>query len=525
MIDPITQLGILVVNVGCNIYNNIKAKNIGTQLQSKQQEFIKAQTDRQFDRMRQLQAETEQLQNELDNEVHRQRLEDIESEYDNLLTSYAFKEAIHDWPLNTLPFVMKGETLGSFLGTRSGIAIHCIFSISNSKAFNENLYAELDQKIEQFCNSNYGPTSSHPLLYYGNGWKRNIEVTKGRIDQISTNLNSLPTILIEPHFSADTGRLNFVVNLWGMGLHGAKTTTISIYPKEEDFSYSYSENTDFSNSDVKLCSLEELSIYISAIYSYIADIYYYKYYRIPPILPSVINQLPDGKLFSRLYKDNYLKLSTSYDCQEDILLDPVNAISIFRSLYIYYSKEEFSDKLHEMIGLLDEALRNNLIPIADIPAILQEFQLIEANVDSQKVRDFVANCQSELNRGFVLDKVSLENIEDISLEEQYCDTFDLAEIIERFEEFIRQNSHLLCINNLSLYFQLIDDNKIDIHIMESDSFKVLLCRKPFNYRVFYQNIKRRKQFNSIFKGRTSLYCKTERIQCLKDMYNSDMLIF
>ena len=57
MIDPITQLGILVVNVGCNIYNNIKAKNIGTELQSKQQEFIKAQTDRQFDRMRQLQLE------------------------------------------------------------------------------------------------------------------------------------------------------------------------------------------------------------------------------------------------------------------------------------------------------------------------------------------------------------------------------------------------------------------------------------------------------------------------------------
>lgn len=525
MIDPITQLGILVVNVGCNIYNNIKAKNIGTELQSKQQEFIKAQTDRQFDRMRQLQLETEQLQNELDDEVHRQRLEDIEREYDNLVTSLAFKETIHDWPLNSLPFVIKGESFGSFLGCKPSIAIHCIFAISNSKAFNENLYAELDQRIEQFCNLNYGPTSSHPIIYYGNGWRRNVEVTKGRVDQLCTNLNTLPTILIEPHFTADTGRLKFVVSIWGMGLSSSNATTISIYPREEDFSYGYTFDTDFSNDDIKLCSLEELPIYISTIYSYVADIYYNKYYHIPPVLPSVLNQLPEGKLWSRLYKDNYLKLSASYERKEEILLDPLNAVSTFRSLFIYYSKEEFSNKLDEMINILNEALRNNSISTEELPSIAHELELIAKEVDNEKLRTFITYCQSEIDRGFILDKISFEHINEISIEEQNVDSLDLAEFIERYENFISEYSHLLDINNLSLYFKLIDNNKIDIHIMENDSLKVLLCRKPFNFRVFYQNIKRRKQFNSIFKNRTSLYCKTGRIAHLKEMYNSDMLIF
>ena len=121
------------------------------------------------------------VQIELDDEVHRQRLKDIEHEYDNLLTSTAFAANILDWPLNSLPFLIKGESLGTMLGvTRKDIAIHCFFTISNNKSFNDNIYAELDQKIEQFCNLNYGPTSSHQMIYYGNGWKRNVEVTKGR---------------------------------------------------------------------------------------------------------------------------------------------------------------------------------------------------------------------------------------------------------------------------------------------------------------------------------------------------------
>lgn len=525
MIDPITQLGILVVNVGCNVYNNLKAKRLGAELQSRQQEFVRAQTDRQFERMRQLQSEAEQLQIELDDEVHSQRLNDIKHEYDNLLTSTAFAANILDWPLNSLPFLIKGESLGTMLGvTRKDIAIHCFFTISNNKSFNENIYAELDQKIEQFCNLNYGPTSSHQMIYYGNGWKRNVEPTKGRVDQLKSNLNSLPTILISPHFSSITKKMSFEVSIWGMGLSEEYDSIFSVYPNEDYFSYNYTNETNFADDDVKLCSLEELPLYIASIYAYISDVYYHKYYRIPPILPSVLQGMPEAKQYIGLYKDNYLKLS-NFNSNESQLLNSINALATIRSLSLYYSKEEYLHKLQHLTSIIYDAILNNYISNTSLPVVVEVLKQIEGETSDNELLTLIKKCNDEINKGFVINKLSVDDINNISHRVECVDVFDLGEMIDRYETFIEKNHRELDKDNLSLYFQLIDNGIIDIHIMENDSKMILVFRVPFNYRIKYQTIKRRKQFNSIFKNRPALFCRTDRIPHLREIYNSDMLIF
>lgn len=294
--DPITMM---VASIGMQFFNNYANNDKNKEIQDKQREFQKAAAEHDFERMRKLQAESAKLALELEAEVHKERAEDINSNYDALLENFAHSFAIQNWPLNVLPFVMKGESFGSlFKGTTKSVNMHCIFTPSNCDWFNRMFYDDIDLRLEAEMNNNWNAQTTHPIVYYGGGWNRRTVLPHGisipnlidldDIGLLETNLKNVPVMVVTPYFDP---WLHFRVKIWGMGKDSEVPFRIDI-PHGADidiskriFSYDYNKDMkeemteDFINT-----TIEEFVPYLECLIGFVADKYFWGMYKVLPHL-------------------------------------------------------------------------------------------------------------------------------------------------------------------------------------------------------------------------------------------------
>ena len=294
--DPITMM---VASIGMQFFNNYANNDKNKEIQDKQREFQKAAAEHDFERMRKLQAESAKLALELEAEVHKERAEDINNNYDALLENFAHSFAIQNWPLNVLPFIMKGESFGSlFKGTTKSVTMHCIFTPSNCDWFNRMFYDDIDLRLEAEMNNNWNAQTTHPIVYYGGGWNRRTVLPHGisipnlidldDIGLLETNLKNVPVMVVTPYFDP---WLHFRVKIWGMGKDSEVPFRIDI-PHGADidiskriFSYDYNKDMkeemteDFINT-----TIEEFVPYMESLIGFVADKYFWGMYGVLPHL-------------------------------------------------------------------------------------------------------------------------------------------------------------------------------------------------------------------------------------------------
>lgn len=294
--DPITMM---VASIGMQFFNNYANNDKNKEIQDKQREFQKAAAEHDFERMRKLQAESAKLALELEAEVHKERAEDINNNYDALLENFAHSFAIQNWPLNVLPFIMKGESFGSlFKGTTKSVNMHCIFTPSNCDWFNRMFYDDIDLRLEAEMNNNWNAQTTHPIVYYGGGWNRRTVLPHGisipnlidldDIGLLETNLKNVPVMVVTPYFDP---WLHFRVKIWGMGKDSEVPFRIDI-PHGADidiskriFSYDYNKDMkeemteDFINT-----TIEEFVPYMESLIGFVADKYFWGMYGVLPHL-------------------------------------------------------------------------------------------------------------------------------------------------------------------------------------------------------------------------------------------------
>ena len=173
--DPVTMM---VASIGMQFFNNYANNKKNKEIQTQQREFQIAAQLHDFERMRKAQSEAAKLAMELEVDLHNDRIKDIESSYDIWLENLAHSFTINNWPLNVLPFIMKGESFGSLItGTSKSISMHCILTPSNCDWFNEYFYDDLDMRVEAAMNNNWNAQSTHPIVYYGGGWNKRVKKT------------------------------------------------------------------------------------------------------------------------------------------------------------------------------------------------------------------------------------------------------------------------------------------------------------------------------------------------------------
>lgn len=410
MVDPITMM---VASIGMQFFNNYANSKKNSEIQKKQREFQKAAAEHDFERMRKLQAESAKLALELEAEVHKERVEDINSNYDALLENFAHSFAIQNWPLNVLPFIMKGESFGSlFNGTTQSVNMHCIFTPSNCDWFNEMFYDDIDLRLEAEMNNNWNAQSTHPIVYYGGGWSRRSlkhgvsqpnPIDLDDIELLRTKLKNVPVLVVTPYFDP---WLHFRVRLWGMGKDCDMPYRIDI-PHGDDveiskriFSYDYNKDIkedmsdDFSNT-----TIEEFVPYLESLIGFVADKYFWGMYGIAPKLPSLlVGNMPNQQMLQNIFFNRYKILPyVKFESLSSISKNIEYIKDIENDVHIYTEQEKYEllsllhDRYINMIGGKDNLGVRDLKFLSDLKEIVINQPL---NKNIQEEIEFISNNEN-----------------------------------------------------------------------------------------------------------------------------------
>ncbi|NVO11903.1 MAG: hypothetical protein HXX16_18240 [Bacteroidales bacterium] len=306
------SLGILLAigaQFATSAINYKRSSNHNKKLQLLQQEYEVAIQNEGFERAWDKHEQLCALQKEIEKELHQRRLENIEQSFNRYLDNAAYSQALKNWPLRVLPFVMKDESICCDKANDSNakIALHCLLTRSNDDNFNKAIFRELEVRLDQSFNQYWGASSTHPILFYSGAWKEKHDAS-AIIDNLYNQLEQLPTIVISPWID-ENNEFYFKISIWGIPHIEMK----NIIYKPEGTVYQFKQGQTYSKEAISQI-LNELSPIIVAFVGYVADRYCWIFYQIPPKLPSLLINgtvsINDYELDS--YKKQYLTMFEDY---------------------------------------------------------------------------------------------------------------------------------------------------------------------------------------------------------------------
>lgn len=517
--DPITMM---VASIGMQFFNNYANSKKNEEIQEKQREFQRAAAEHDFERMRKLQAESAKLALELEAEVHKERVEDINNNYDALLDNFAHSFAIQNWPLNVLPFVMKGESFGTlFNGTTQSVNLHCILTPSNCEWFNREFYDDIDLRLEAEMNNKWNAQTTHPIVYYGGAWNRR-SMNRGisvpnvvdldDIELLRVKLKDVPVVVITPYFDP---WLHFKVKLWGMGKDSEAPYRIDI-PHGNDieysqriFSYDYHKDQTELTEDFENTTIEEFVPYLECLIGFIADKYFWSMYHIVPLTPTYIASKETLRFPSDIRQLYLSEVDTKQEYRTDTLYDIERRLEYIESLSVILDRKkcqtleiELLSYANSFIGLSD----NQISTLSELKEYLkgQEVKII---ADSIK---------------------RLQDIDSIEYKKDETDYLDLSEYARKFKLFIERNADRFDINSASMYIRHQAYNTFDIHIYDMENQCFVIQKEGFDYKISARKVKNVYNVKSIFKNKIGGYilCRYDRIdKLIEELNNTNILIY
>lgn len=499
----------MVASIGMQFFNNYANSKKNEEIQEKQREFQRAAAEHDFERMRKLQTESAKLALELEAEVHKERVEDINSNYDTLLDNFAHSFAIQNWPLNVLPFVMKGESFGTLFNGTKSINLHCILTPSNCDWFNKNFYDDIDLRLEAEMNNNWNAQSTHPVVYYGGAWNRR-SMVKGisvpnivdldDIELLRVKLKDVPVVVITPYFDP---WLHFKVKLWGMGKDSDAPYRIDI-PHGNDidysqriFSYDYHKDQTELTEDFENTTIEEFVPYLECLIGFIADKYFWSMYHIVPLTPTYIASKETLRFPSDIRKLYLSEVESKEESRTDTLYDIERRLEYIESLSVFLDRKKCQALEIELL-----LYANSLIGLSDNQiSTLSEFK---EYIKGQEVK-------------IIADSVKrLQDIDSIEYKKDETNCLDLSEYARKFKIFIERNADRFDINSASMYIRHQAYNTFDIHVYDMENQCFIIQKEGFDYKISARKIKNVYNVKSIFKNKIGGYilCRYNRIEKL-----------
>ena len=421
----------MVAGVGLQFFNNYANSKKNKELQAKQREFQRAAAEQDFERMRKIQAESARISMELEEEAHRERMNDINNQYDNVLENFGHTFAIANWPLNVLPFIMKGESFGSLIhGSEKSINMHCIFTPSNCTWFNSIFYDDIDLRLEAEMNNSWNAQSSHPIVYYGGAWKRqNREalINLDAIELLKVNLRSIPTMVVTPYFDP---WLHFRIEIWGMGKDTENPFRIDIPHDNMEspsriFTYDYNKDKqkNIYDEDFQNSTLNEFVQYLESLIGFVADKYFWSMYGKTPRLPSLMARTND--LVRTFTSKGYKDLFSSTITNNYIITTKENTLSLYSGIKSLLTPEEkrdyqtlILDSLYTTYGIVENSdydVLKKCFNTGDMQYLSELLSEIDDNKTKKLISELCADIKSKVPCAFT-------NITDIT----FKDILDIA---------------------------------------------------------------------------------------------------
>lgn len=346
----------ILANVGLSIFNNWAGSRQNKQIAEKREEFERAAREGQRERILQLMREGQQLTLELEEQKHKERLSELNNQFDNLIKELAYSAAIEHWPLKTLPFVMKNQALGNLLANQEEkVALHCILTSSNCREFNDYVLPKVESALEAYCNVHWSTLTGSPVLFYSGAWKSNGVPTGTQVDSMRAALSNLPTLLITPFFRPQDHKLVFQAHVWGVGYNNSDQFTIPVIEPTE-FQRNYTDELGWLAEDGLIeDAVEDLVPYLQCLIGYIADTYFWSAFGSVPQLPRM---LADGTIntdgMKYLVDDSREYFNHLFEVSEDSFnQNPFSdnyQVALFDGLSVFQTTKEQTNGLRKIFN-------------------------------------------------------------------------------------------------------------------------------------------------------------------------------
>ncbi len=328
----ISFLSTVAVQIGAAAMNSSHSRKHNEEMARKQRAFDEKMAREGIDNARAEFAELCKFQKELDAEMHRERLNVIRESARQNISLDAYAQSLANWPLMVPPYVLKNESLyDSEYDENYTIPLNCILTGSSNMALNSSVMGALEENLADFCSQYWNVANSRSVRFLQEAWRNpNVGADSTRLN-LYVHLKNIPTLVLSPVVKEDR-RLVFRFYWWGMSPDAAQAHINGI----DEFDPEITMPSVFPVSEEDRARiLDECTPKLAALISYFADLYYWNFYRLPPVLPGLISSGAIG--LSRRDVQGYATLcgkSMAEFCDSDdcLYLGPQVSAEYFASL-------------------------------------------------------------------------------------------------------------------------------------------------------------------------------------------------
>lgn len=350
-------LGVIGLQLAAGYINSKRQCKLSSDVAAAQQAYEEKATREGIERARDEFNRLCALQKEIETQMQKDRLEQIQNSFYSDLDLIAYSETLKNFPLLVPPFVMKNESFPFVKEVPSvnsdKVSMHCILTNCTDTQFNVKVFPELEERLSEYFCRYWNIGSAHPILFYQGGWKDTIKDARSSISNLKSELATLPTLVISPIITKEDG-LQFMFWCWGIGSKQEFEDNSIFIPY--GLKCNYMPNYSYSE-DEKSMVLDELTSSLAAFISLFADQYYWNYYKESPIFPNIMesNAIELNDVSKHECISQYIELLISAD---NYGVDKMDEANCFEELLYLYSLvnvlkiDTYNDRLHTILKKL-----------------------------------------------------------------------------------------------------------------------------------------------------------------------------
>lgn len=279
-------LATLAAQVGSAAFNCIRGNKHSKELAAKQQAYEEKVTREGIQNAREEFAALCSLQREIESDIQRDRIDMIKSNHANAILEKAYSVALDKWPLLVPPYVVKNECLLNLEQSRNEVLpLNCIMTTSMDSNFNKSIFPNMEESIAEFCYNYWNVASDRGIRFYQRAWKDNITDIGAECRNLHALMKDVPTLVLSPQVRH--GKLTFRFFWWGVSINPQDVHIDDNSIFDPELSNPVYEGMKYSDDDIRII-LSELIPKLEAFVSYFADLYYWHYLKMTPILPTLL---------------------------------------------------------------------------------------------------------------------------------------------------------------------------------------------------------------------------------------------
>ncbi len=317
------------LNAWHNKKNAKKLQELQELYESEVQKKMSALAKEQFEKL--CKAKREIAEEEYNAQI--KLLEDLHQEN---LRSIEYLASLDKWPLAVMPLVMRNDSL--FFNTQAIdtnknrndiVPISIILGPCRDKAFQSAIWRKVEEQLAQHFCSYWGIMSSHPIIFYQDAWKNEMDPADGSsFADIHAKIKNVPTIIISPILTR-ANSLQLEISHWCIkGLDTEESYVNETRISLPEGSHVYKREANYNDEDIPSL-VNELCNYIESLIGFMSDQYMWLRYHEAPLLPTLVQKgviICDESERNNLYKFSFDMLAMSLNTGDVNALTEIDCI-------------------------------------------------------------------------------------------------------------------------------------------------------------------------------------------------------